>query len=76
MTLPELPEPRVPDENGAGCWFTTGQMHAYALAAVAMLLSQPVAETVMDICADHEGPIEAMDYLPCGTMLYSIKSNK
>ena len=33
--------------------------------------AHPVAETVMDLCADHEGPVEAFTYLPKGTKLYA-----
>lgn len=33
-------------------------------------MGQPVAEAVMDLCADHQGPVEAMAYIPEGTPLY------
>lgn len=32
---------------------------------------EPAAETVMDLFQDHEGPVEALDYLPIGTKLYT-----
>lgn len=34
-------------------------------------LPEPAAETVMDLCADHEGPVEAWQYLPADEMLYT-----
>ena len=34
-------------------------------------LPEPAAETVMDLYADHEGPVEAWQYLPADAMLYT-----
>ena len=34
-------------------------------------LPEPAAEAAMDLCADHEGPVEACQYLPDGTRLYT-----
>ena len=34
-------------------------------------LPEPAAEAVMDLCADHEGPVEAWQYLPADAMLYT-----
>jgi hypothetical protein len=34
-------------------------------------LPMPAAETAMDLCADHEGPVEAWQYLPADAMLYT-----
>ena len=34
-------------------------------------MGSPVAETVMDLCADHEGPVEALAFLRSGTFLYT-----
>jgi hypothetical protein len=34
-------------------------------------LPEPAAEAVMDLCADHQGPVEACQYLPAYSMLYT-----
>jgi hypothetical protein len=34
-------------------------------------LPEPAAEAVMDLCADHQGPVEAWQYLPADAMLYT-----
>jgi hypothetical protein len=34
-------------------------------------LPEPAAEAVMDLCADHQGPVEACQYLPADSMLYT-----
>ena len=36
-------------------------------------LPEPAAEVVMDLCADHQGPVEACEYLPADTMLYTAE---
>jgi len=42
----------------------------FANAQPAPAPAEPVAEVLIDSCADHESRIEAMAYLPAGTMLY------
>lgn len=34
-------------------------------------LPWPAAETVRGLCADHEGPVEVMQYLPNNTRLFT-----
>ena len=34
-------------------------------------LPEPAAEAAMDLCADHQGPVEACQYLPADTRLYT-----
>lgn len=41
--LPPLPQARMPDEHGIG-WFTAGQMHEYARAALAAAPQAPAAQ--------------------------------
>lgn len=33
-------------------------------------MGEPVAEAIMNLCADHQGPVEAMAYIPEGTFLF------
>ena len=38
---------------------------------LAVPMGSPAAEAVMDLCADHQGPVEAMTYIPEGTPLFT-----
>jgi uncharacterized protein (DUF2461 family) len=53
-SLPPLPRPRKPDENGAG-WFTAGQMHEFAAAAIAQAREADlkVMRQAMEALEDH-----------------------
>lgn len=35
--------------------------------------AEPVAEAVMDLCQDHQGPVEALAFIPAGTKLYAAQ---
>ncbi len=38
---------------------------------LAVPMGSPAAEAVMNLCADHQGPVEAMTYIPEGTHLFT-----
>jgi hypothetical protein len=58
----------------AAAWeplYTQDQLDAAVSEARNAFSANPAAEVLIDSCADHESRIEAMTYLPAGTMLYA-----
>ena len=44
-----------------------------AVIAAQPAQAEPVAEAVMDLCQDHQGPVEALAFIPAGTKLYAAQ---
>lgn len=51
------------------CWFS---LQMCRVRDIATTKPQLAAEAVMDLHADHEGPVEALTHIPVGTKLYII----
>lgn len=51
-----------------------GPQHWYSIARAALaapVTDEPVAQCIDDICSEHFGRVEAFNYLPAGTPLYT-----